>query len=506
MSYAKVLCVGLVGVTGHLVEVEADLAAGLPAVVISGLPDTALQEARDRVRAAVVNSGQRWPNRRITLNLLPATLPKFGSAFDLAIAAALLGGSGELPLLPLEKVVVLGELGLDGTVRPVRGVLPMVAAAARAGIQRVIVPVANAAEAAVIPGMCVRAVDTLHRLVTFVREGAPLIDPPTVAPAPPGAGPDLADVAGQELGRRALEVAAAGGHHLALLGPPGAGKTMLAERLPSILPELDDDAALEVTALHSIAGLLPPGGRLLRRPPFQAPHHTATVPSLVGGGSGLARPGAVSLAHRGVLFLDEAPEFSKGALEALRQPLEHGRVQLARSQGGTEYPARTQLVLAANPCPCAKPAGDAYCECSPVARRRYLGRLSGPLLDRIDVQVRLPPVRAAELMAADGGREPSAVVARRVAAARGAAAERWAGLGHRLNAEVPGPHLRRPPWRLPARDTAELRARLDSGSLSARGFDRVIRLAWTIADLDGRERPDRDDVREAIQLRTGDAT
>ncbi|MFF0818967.1 YifB family Mg chelatase-like AAA ATPase [Micromonospora haikouensis] len=504
MSYAKVLCVGLVGVTGHVVEVEADLAPGLPAVAISGLPDTALHEARDRVRAAIVNSGQRWPNRRITLNLLPATLPKFGSAFDLAIAVALLGGSGELPLLPLERVVVLGELGLDGTVRPVRGVLPMVAAAARAGLHRVVVPVGNAAEAAVVPGVRVRAVDTLHRMVDFVRDGTPLIEPPGPAPAEGPDGPDLSEVAGQALGRRALEVAAAGGHHLALFGPPGAGKTMLAERLPSILPALDDDAALEVTALHSIAGLLPAGGRLLRRPPFQAPHHTATVASLVGGGSGLARPGAVSLAHRGVLFLDEAPEFGKGALEALRQPLEHGRVQLARSRGGTEYPARTQLVLAANPCPCARPAGDAYCECTPLVRRRYLGRLSGPLLDRIDVQVTLPPLRAAELMEAGAAGESSATVAARVAAARRAAADRWAGSGWRVNAEVPGPWLRRPPWRLPGRDTRELRGRLDSGSLSARGFDRVVRMAWTIADLDGRDRPHADDVREAMQLRMGD--
>ena len=504
MSYAKVLGVGLVGVTGHLVEVEADLAPGLPTVLLSGLPDTVLSEARDRVRAAIVNSGQRWPNRRITVNLLPATLPKHGSAFDLAIAAALLGGAGELPLVALEQVVVLGELGLDGTVRPVRGVLPMVAAAARAGIDRVIVPVENAVEASVIPGVRVRAVDSLHRLVSYVRDGAPLIEPPQVDPPPPATGLDLADVAGQGMGRRALEVAAAGGHHLALLGPPGAGKTMLAERLPSILPELDDQAALEVTALHSIAGLLPPGGRLLRRPPFQAPHHTATVPSLVGGGSGLARPGAVSLAHRGVLFLDEAPEFAKGALEALRQPLEHGRVQLVRVHGGTEYPAQVQLVLAANPCPCAKPAGDAYCECTPLARRRYLGRLSGPLMDRIDVQVTLLPVRAAELMESGAGTECSSVVAKRVSTARLAAGARWATFGWQTNAEVPGPRLRQAPWRLPAGDTRELRGWLDTGALSARGFDRIIRLAWTIADLDGRDRPDREDVQEAIQLRTGE--
>ena len=504
MSYARVRCVGLVGVTGHVIEVEADLSPGLPAVVLTGLPDTALHEARDRVRAAVTNSGRSWPNRRITVNLLPAALPKQGSAFDLAIAAALLAGAGELPAGPLDGVVVLGELGLDGAVRPVRGVLPMVAAAVRAGHSRVIVPLGNAREATVVPGVTVRAVDSLRRLVDFVRGDGPLLDPPPPEPAPPAGGPDLADVAGQEMGRYGLEVAAAGGHHLALFGAPGAGKTMLAERLPSILPELDDDAALEVTALQSIAGVLPPDGRLIRRPPFQAPHHTASSAALVGGGSGLARPGALSLAHRGVLFLDEAPEIPTASLQALRQPLETGRVVLARARGTTEFPARVQLVLAANPCPCASPAGDQHCTCAPSARRRYLAKLSGPLLDRIDIRLTLKPLSAAQLTTPTAPASPSAEVAARVAKARAAAAARWSADGWPVNAEVPGPVLRRAPWRLPAADTADLRRALDRGLLSARGFDRVLRLAWTVADLDGRDRPGHAEVGEALQLRMGD--
>jgi magnesium chelatase family protein len=504
MSYAKTLSVGLVGVAGHLVEVEADLSVGLPAVVLSGLPDTALNEARDRVRAAVVNSGEKWPNRRITVNLLPAMLPKFGSGYDLAVAAALLGAAGELPLGSLAGVAILGELGLDGAVRPIRGVLPMIAAAARAGITEAIVPWGNVREAAVVPGVRVRAVDTLHRLLAYVREDRPLLEPPVDPPQPAERGVDLSDVAGQGLGRRAIEVAAAGGHHVAFFGPPGAGKTMLAERLPTVLPELDDDAALEVSAIHSIAGLLPHGSPLVRRPPFQAPHHSASVAALVGGGSGIARPGAISLAHRGVLFMDEAPEFGKRVLEALRQPLEHGRIVIGRTGGSAEYPARVQLVVAANPCPCAKPSGDISCECTALVRRRYLGRLSGPLLDRIDVQITLMPVGAADLMSISGPAESSAAVAERVAKARAAAAARWAEAGWRINADVPGPALRRPPWRLPRGDTVSLRHRLDRGSLSARGFDRVLRLSWTIADLDGRDRPDADDVYEALQLREGE--
>jgi magnesium chelatase family protein len=504
MSYARVLCVGLVGLTGHLVEVEADLNVGLPAVVLTGLPDTALNEARDRVRAAIVNSGQTWPNRRITVNLLPADLPKHGSSFDLPIAAALLTGAGDLPSGPLNDVVMLGELGLNGAVRPVRGVLPMVAAAVRSGVTRAIVPVDNACEAAVVPGVTVCAVDTLRRLVDFVRGDGRLLEPPQLDALSPASGPDLADVEGQQLGRYGLEVAAAGGHHLALFGSPGAGKTMLAERLPSILPELDDDAALEVTALQSIAGILQPGGRLVRRPPFQSPHHTASTSALIGGGSGLARPGALSLAHRGVLFLDEVAEMSGRALQALREPLETGQVILARARGATEYPARVQLVVAANPCPCASPAGDQHCTCSPWVRRRYRAKLSGPLLDRIDIRITLRPMRAADLVPAEGTATSSAVVAERVIQARKAAEERWSTSGWRLNADVPGPALRRPPWRLPANDTADLRRALDRGLLSARGFDRVLRLAWTIADLDGCSRPGQPEIDEAIQLRMGE--
>lgn len=481
MSYAKVHSVGLVGVRGHLVEVEADVATGLPLVALSGLPDTALHEARDRVRAAIVNSGQAWPNRRITVNLLPAALPKSGSGFDLAVACAVLAGAGELPLAALHGAVVVGELGLDGSVQPVRGVLPMALAAVRAGVRRMVVPLANAAEAALVPDLTVRATDTLHRLVGFVRGSEPLLEPPVAAPPAAPEGPDLADVVGQPAGRHAIEVAAAGNHHVAMVGPPGAGKTMLAQRLPSVLPDLDDEAALEVTALQSVAGVLPEGAPLQRRPPLQAPHHSASLPALVGGGLGLARPGALSLAHRGVLFLDEAPEFSARALEALRQPLEDGVISLRRSMGETNLPARIQLILAANPCPCAKPAGDAACECTALARRRYLGRLSGPLLDRVDVQVQLDALTVATLFDEHALSEPSAAVAERVARARAAAMVRWARHGWRSNAEVPGAALRSPRWRLPRAVLDPVRGLLDRGELSARGYDRVLRIYCMVA-------------------------
>lgn len=498
MGYAQVRAVALVGMVGQVVVVESDVAKGLPSFVVTGLPDVALTQSRDRVRAAVVNSGESWPQRRLTVNLLPAHLPKHGSSFDLAVAVSVLAAAGVLPSEPLHEAALIGELGLDGAVRPVRGVLPAVLAAMRAGLRYAVVPAENAAEAALVPGIAVRATDTLGRFINFLRCDGHLLDPPPPAALPPPGGPDLADVLGQDRGRRAVELAAAGGHNLALFGPPGAGKTMLAQRLPTLLPPLSDEAALEVTAVHSLAGTLPADSPLIRRPPFQAPHHTTSVPALVGGGTGVGRPGALSRAHRGVLFLDEAPEFSTSALEALRQPLEEGVVRISRARAETVYPARVQLVLASNPCPCARPGGDRHCECSPVARRRYLSRLSGPLLDRIDLQVRLNPARPSAVMGEDRG-ETSAAVAARVADARSTAASRWAA----TNADVPASTLRDARFRLPRVVTAPLAKDLDRGLISARGHDRVLRVAWTMSDLDGRPSPDLNDICEALELRRG---
>lgn len=500
MPLARTASVGLVGLQGHVVEIEADLSGGIPNFTMIGLPDASVREARDRIRAAIINSRQKWPQRRITVNLSPATLPKRGSGFDLALAVAVLAGARVVAAPASEDTVLLGELGLDGSVRPLRGILPSVLAAQEAGRIQVIVPADNVAEACLVPKMDVLGVACLADLIAYLGgEECRVLTGAAPAELPPPPGHDLRDIVGQAQGRRALEVAAAGGHHLYLHGPPGAGKTMLAERLTGILPRLADDEALEVTAIHSVAGVLPPGSPFVRRPPYESPHHTSSTASIVGGGSGVARPGAISRAHRGVLFLDEAPEFATGVLDALRQPLESGHVTLHRSGGCTRYPAAFQLVLAANPCPCASPAGDQACVCSSWTRRRYLARLSGPLLDRVDLHVTLLPVTRQALLG-DASAESTAEVSLRVRGARAAAEERLAMDGLRRNADIPGPALRRR-WRLARSTMTGVEAALDRGALSARGVDRVLRVAWTLADLAGAAVPGRAEVDEAIGMR-----
>ncbi|MFD3921014.1 YifB family Mg chelatase-like AAA ATPase [Streptomyces sp. NPDC058595] len=529
MGFARACSVALVGVEGVVVEVQADLEPGVAAFTLVGLPDKSLVESRDRVRAAVVNSGAEWPQKKLTVGLSPASVPKSGSGFDLAVAVAVLGAAERIEPRAIADLVLIGELGLDGRVRPVRGILPAVLAAAEAGYHQVVVPEQTAGEASLVPGVSVLGVRSLRQLIavltgetvpeepTGTEEGRP--DPMLAGLMVPGAGvgtglaagsgqqgthrPDLADVAGQRGARTALEVAAAGGHHLLLQGPPGAGKTMLAERLPALLPALTRQESVEVTAVHSVAGILPPGEPLVRTAPYCAPHHSATMQSLVGGGNGLARPGAVSLAHKGVLFLDEAPEFSGKALDALRQPLESGQVVIARSAGVVRLPARFLMVLAANPCPCGRHTlHGAGCECPPSAIRRYQSRLSGPLLDRVDLRVEVQPVHRADLMGQGGRGETTAVVAERVAQARLRSAQRLAGTPWTVNSEVPGHELRTRWLTAPgALDAAE--RDLERGLLTARGLDRVLRVAWTVADLAGRDRPDARDVGLALELRTG---
>ncbi|HSN07256.1 MAG TPA: YifB family Mg chelatase-like AAA ATPase, partial [Candidatus Angelobacter sp.] len=483
---ARTRGVVLLGVDGHAIGVEAHVSIGVSGFSVVGMADKLVTEARDRCRSAVLNTGLEWPGPKITVGLSPAELPKRGPTLDLAIALALLAASGQVPRTGIPEIVVVGELGLDGRVRAVRGALVAALAARASGARRLVVPAANVDEAALVPGIEVLGVRTLAGLVALVRGDPPpdveldAVDDRPVAPADPPPVPDLADVRGQHAARAALELAAAGGHHLAMTGLPGVGKTMLAERLPGLLPPLDEQAALEVTAIHSVAGRLGSGGRLITVPPFEAPHHTATHAAMVGGGSGVPRVGLVSLAHRGVLFLDEAPEFPVAALDALRQPLESGEMVVTRSAFSVRFPARFHLVLAMNPCPCGgggAPEAPA-CVCTPQVRRRYLSRISGPLLDRVDLRVTLVRPTLADLEFGASDAEPTEVVAARVREARERAARRYAGTPWTVNADVPGPVVRRR-YGLDADAAAPLDAALSRGLVSARGADRVVRVAWT---------------------------
>lgn len=521
MPFATARTVSLLGALGHLIDVQADVSPGQVGTTMVGRPDASLQEARDRCRMAIINSGLTWPaTKRITILLSPADLPKRGTHFDLAIAVSVLAADGGVPRTSLERVAFIGELTLDGGLRPVDGVLPMVLAAADRGIRAVFVPEPQAAEASMVPDMSVLGVRSLAQVVALLR-GDEVPEAPPVAAASSSRllswrgedrmdEVDLADLLGMADARYALEVAAAGGHHLMLSGPKGAGKTSIAERLATILPDLTDEESLELTALHSLAGILDPAVGMIRRPPFLAPHHDASKASLVGGGTGQVRPGAVSLAHAGVLFLDEFPLFRTDVIEALRQPLENGDVVIARTDEQVRLPARGVVVLACNPCPCgdySPVAATNRCRCREVSRRDYRAKITGPVADRVDILRHVEPLRPQERSDRLARPEDSATVRARVELARHRQLERYAGAGWRLNAHVPGAALReRWPLEPAARD--RLDADVYDAKITSRGAVRVHRLAWTVLDLSGasdpRRRPGVAEVETALALRRGE--
>ena len=511
LGYARSLA--LVGLRGIPVDVEVDARAGLPGMSLIGLADRALGEAAERVRSALANSGVDLPARKLTINLSPAALPKQGSAFDLAIAMAVLVALRVVPAAGLEGALLLGELALDGRLRPTTGILPSTLAAREAGARCVIVPTANVDEAALVEGLRVVGVSSLREAA--IHAGATIppvpVEPLRVVSSPVGAAApvqqiDLADVLGQPDAVDALVTAAAGGHHVFLLGPPGAGKTMLAQRLPGILPPLTHEQATQAACVRSLTELTALT-TIETTPPFEAPHHTATAAAMVGGGGPVIRPGAVTRASGGVLFLDEAPEFHAAVLDCLREPLETGSVSILRASARATFPARFQLVMAANPCPCGNyGVARSECTCPPMARRRYVARLSGPLLDRVDIHLSIAKATVPRGLSAETPRLTSTQARERVVAARNAAADRLRDTQWRTNAEVDGAYLRSRHMRLPAAVTRPIDRGVERGGLSLRGYDRVLRVAWTLADLEGATQPSLDHVGRALFLRQGVAT
>ena len=503
MTIGRTQAVALQGLLGTVIDIECDISDGIPMYSLLGLPDASLQESRDRVRAALSNTGQKWPNKKVTVSLSPAWLPKSGPGFDVAIALALLVADGVIPQAPMDGTIILGELSLDGAIRSVRGVLPSLIAAYASGLTRAIVPRANLREAELMENMEVLSFEHISEIYRWALTGEyPFNEPLDLDIENVDEILDFSDVAGQSRARFAAEVAATGGHHLLLIGPPGAGKTMIASRIPSILPPLTVEEALEVTAIHSIAGGLTKRSPMSRVAPIIAPHHSATRASIVGGGGRSISPGAISLGHRGVLFIDEAPECASGILDSLRQPLESGNITIARQIGNVTFPAHFLLVLAANPCPCGKFSGKGRgCTCSSLQVRRYLGKLSGPLMDRIDIRVSVDPVGRVELASTELG-ESSADIRNRVIGARGRAAQRFKDEPWTLNSQIPARSLRT--TYSPDRSAMNfLHDELDKENITARGLHKVIRLSWTLADLAGHAKPTLDDVQRAFLLRDG---